>query len=309
MIRALRRLPPRIHTPRKTAGRPLLRQRTRIECAAKWSRLDLDPLLVKTQAFEAVDGTGGIIMSSARLRTAALGVAAVVVWTGLHVVTGRGAAPVMAQDKGGGSSAVGTFKTNTQPAAPEPAHQAVTLDPKQLEAVKQVNAYFNQFQTLKGTFLQTDPEKKRLRGKLYVKRPGKLRFEYNLPSRQLIVSDGEQVAIQDLDLKTDDRVPLDQTPFRMLLKKDVDILRDARISEVQDAEDLVILTIQDRSPDAPGRIRLFMSKLPQMELKEWVTTDAQGKDTRVELVNLTKSEEIDQALFKIVNPGFRQPNQ
>lgn len=309
MIRGPCRLLPRIHTPWKIAARPLLSERTLIECAAKRSRLDLDLLLVKTRSFEAVDEAGGNIMISARLRTAALVATAVVVWTGLPAITGPGVAPAMAQDKGGGSSPVGAFKTNTQPAAPEAGVQAVTLDPKQLEAVKQVNAYFNQFQNLKGTFLQTDPEKKRLRGKLYVKRPGKLRFEYNLPSRQLIISDGDQVAIQDLDLKTDDRVPLDQTPFRMLLKKDVDILRDARISEVQDAEDLVILTIQDRSPDAPGRIRLFMSKLPQMELKEWVTTDAQGKDTRVELANLTRSEEIDQALFKIVNPGFKAPNQ
>ncbi len=209
-------------------------------------------------------------------------------------------------EKGAANPVGGTFKTSTQP---EPAVQGITLDAKQVETVKLVNAYFNQFQNLKGTFLQTDPEKKKLRGKIFVKRPGKLRFEYNLPSRQLIVSDGQQVAIQDLDLKTDDRVQLDQTPFRILLKNDVDILRDARISEVHEVDDLVVITLQDKSPDAPGRIRLFMSKLPQMELKEWVTTDSQGKDTRVELANLVKSEEIDQALFKIVNPGMKPNNQ
>lgn len=236
-------------------------------------------------------------MTGARTRMAALAALAVAALASGH--------PALAQDKGP-PNPVGSFKTSTQP---DTAVAAITLDAKQLEVVKEINAYFNQLKTLKGNFLQTDPEKKRLRGKIYVKRPGKLRFEYNLPSKQLIVADGQQVAIQDLDLKTDDRLALDQTPFRMLLKNDVDILRDARISEVQDAEDLVIISLQDKSPDAPGRIRLFMSKAPQLELKEWVTTDAQGKDTRVELSNLVKSEDIDQTLFKIVSPGMRPNNQ
>lgn len=236
-------------------------------------------------------------MSSVRIRIAAL-----VAFSFTAVACGQ----VSAQDKGPSSNPVGAFKTKTQP---EPAVAGVTLDAKQIEAVKQVNAYFNQLQGLKGTFVQTDPEKKKLRGKIFVNRPGKLRFEYNLPSRQLIVSDGQTVSIQDLDLKTDDPVPLDQTPFKMLLQKDVDILRDARISEVQEADDLIVVALQDKSSDVSGRIRLFMSKAPQIELKEWVATDSQGKDTRVELANLVKSDDLDPALFKIVSPGMRPNNQ
>lgn len=187
----------------------------------------------------------------------------------------------------------------------EPGVTGVTLDARQLEIVKSVTAYFNELHNLKGSFVQTDAEKQRLRGKFFVKRPGRLRFEYSLPSRQLIVSDGDKLAIQDLDLKTDDRLALDQTTFRLLLKKDVDLLRDARILEVQEADDLIILALQDKGADVTDRIRLFLTKTPAIELKEWVTTDAQGRNTRVELGNLVKSEEIDPALFKIVNPGMR----
>ncbi len=219
-----------------------------------------------------------------------------------------GTLPAKAQDSKGQSPSPVGGQWQTKPSS-ETAVSGVTLDAKQIEAVKLVSGYFNQFQNLKGSFVQIDPEKKKLRGKFYVKRPGKLRFEYNLPSRQLIVSDGQQVAIQDLDLKTDDRIALDQTPFRLLLRKDVDLLRDARISEVQDADDLLVITLQDKSPEAPGRIRLFMSKAPQLELKEWVTTDSQGKDTQVEVSNLVKSEEIDAAIFKIASPGMKAQNQ
>ena len=78
----------------------------------------------------------------------------------------------------------------------------------------------------------------------------------------MILSDGQYLAIQDHDLKTDDRVSLDQTPFRVLLRKDVDLLRDARILEVQDVDDVIVLALQDKSPDAPGRIKLFLAKKP-----------------------------------------------
>lgn len=181
-----------------------------------------------------------------------------------------------------------------------PAEQP--LDPKQAELVGKVSAYFNELRNLKGVFVQTGADNKRMRGRFYVKRPGRLRFEYAPPSKQLIISDGEMVSIQDLDINTDDRIALDQTPFRILLRKDVDILRDARILEVQEADDVAIVTLQDKSPDAPGRIKLFMSKSPRFELREWVTTDAQGIDTRLEVSGLVTSEEIDVALFKITSP-------
>jgi outer membrane lipoprotein-sorting protein len=138
-----------------------------------------------------------------------------------------------------------------------------------------------------------------MKGKFYIKRPGRFRFDYALPSKQIVISDGEYLAIQDLDLNNEDRVALDQTPFRLLLRKDVDIARDAKIVELHEAEDLIVLALQDKSPDAPGRIKLFISTQPVLEIKEWVTTDAQGVDTRVEVSQLVKGEDLDGKLFKI----------
>ena len=75
------------------------------------------------------------------------------------------------------------------------------------------------------------------------------------------------------------------------------------------ADDLIIVSLQDKSPHAPGLIRLFLSRAPEMELKEWVTTDAQGKDTRVEVSSIVKNETIDQAMFKIESPTFNKLKQ
>ena len=101
------------------------------------------------------------------------------------------------------------------------------------------------------------------------------------------------MAIQDHDLKTDDRSGLDKTPFRVLLRKDVDLLRDARILEVGEDDDRIVLALQDKNPDTPGRIKLFLQETATLELKEWITTDAQGLDTRVELTEFDKAEDLD----------------
>jgi len=192
-------------------------------------------------------------------------------------------------------AAAGTW---TQTIKREAAIAGEEFDKKQIELIQKVSVYFNQITELKGTFVQTSADNKRLRGKFYVKRPGRFRFDYNPPSRLVILSDGQYLAIQDHDMKTDDRVSLDNTPFRVLLAKDVDLLRDARILEVQDVDDVIVLALEDKSPDTPGRIKLFLGKKPGLELKEWITTDSQGLETRVELTELNKVDDLDPGLFK-----------
>jgi outer membrane lipoprotein-sorting protein len=186
----------------------------------------------------------------------------------------------------------------SQTVSKEPAVAGTAFDKKQLEVIQQVNLYFNQMTGLKGVFVQTGADNKRQKGKFYVKKPGRFRFDYALPSKLVIVSDGEYLAIQDLDMKTDDRVALDQTTFRVLLRKDVDLLRDAQILDVQDVDDVIVLALQDKSPETPGKIKLFLAKKPTLELREWITTDSQGLDTRMELNEVTRVEDIDPALFR-----------
>lgn len=178
-------------------------------------------------------------------------------------------------------------------------NQGITLDEAQTKVVQAVSDYFNGVSTLKGNFVQTTSDQKKMKGKFSLLRPGKFRFDYSLPSKQIIISDGEYLAIQDLDLNNEDRIALDQTPFRLLLRKDVDLVRDAKIMEVQQAEDLMVVALQDKSPDTPGRIKVYLSTKPAVELKEWVTTDAQGLETRVEIDNVIKGEQLDPVTFKI----------
>ncbi|WP_244531306.1 LolA family protein [Hyphomicrobium facile] len=197
------------------------------------------------------------------------------------------------------NSAKPAVKGWTGEVSPANSPDGITLDANQTKLVEQVSGYFQSIENLKGQFVQTDAENKRMKGKFFVKRPGRFRFDYALPSKQVIVSDGENLAIQDLDLNNEDRVSLDQTPFRLLLRKDVNLIRDARIIEVQQADDLIVLSLEDKDPNSPGKIKLYLATKPALELKEWVTTDPQGQATRIELSQLVKSDELDGNLFKI----------
>lgn len=179
----------------------------------------------------------------------------------------------------------------------------ITLDPTQSEIVSKINAYFNSLDNLSGRFVQTAADGKVMKGKFSMKRPGRFRFDYARPSLQVIISDGRFLAIQDHDLNNEDRVELDQTPFRLLLRKDVDLVRDALISEVQDGGDQIALTVRDKSPDTSGAIRLVFSTQPELQLKEWITRDAQGLDTRVEVGDLDRTTEVDPKQFVIKPMG------
>ena len=172
-------------------------------------------------------------------------------------------------------------------------------DPASQVLVKAVSDYFNSITSITGSFVQTTADQKRMKGKFSLLRPGRFRFDYALPSKQVIISDGQYIAIQDHDLNNEDRVELDQTPFRLVLRKEVDLARDARITEIEDRGESLSIGLQDKNPDTPGRIKLTLSKTPTLELKEWITTDAQGQDTRIEIIDLVKGEKLNPSLFAI----------
>jgi len=181
----------------------------------------------------------------------------------------------------------------------------IMLSPPQTALVGKISKYFSDLTTLKGRFVQTGADKKVMKGKFKMMRPGMFRFDYARPSLQVIISDGRYLAIQDHDLGNEDRISLDQTPFRVLLRKNVDLIHDANIIEVLETDDTIFLALQDKNPDAPGIIKLTFTKTPHIELSQWTTTDAQGLDTHVEVKNLVHGEKLSAKEFVIKAPKQR----
>ncbi len=186
-----------------------------------------------------------------------------------------------------------------------PQTSQFTAAREQVEVIEKINGYFNNLKNLEGDFLQTDADDKRKKGKFYIERPGKVRFDYSLPSKQKIISNGKYLAIEDHDMNTTDRYPLESTPFRLLLTKDVDLMRDANIIALDAGDNVVVVTLQDKEAGNGGQIRLFFD-WPKLQLKEWIISDPQGLNTRIQLAEMQLNKDADPKLFTF-SPGVGLP--
>lgn len=183
-------------------------------------------------------------------------------------------------------------------AAVEAAQAATPLiGDEQIKAVERINAYFNNITNLQGGFEQVDATNKRSTGRFYVQRPGKIRFDYAPPSGLRIVADGRFLAIEDADLRTVEKYPIQSTPFRLLLTEAVDLGRDSRIIGVESQEGSLAISLEDKSGDAAGSIRLMFESGSELQLKQWMITDAQGLTTRVTVNDIVSGRKVAADFF------------
>ncbi len=201
----------------------------------------------------------------------------------------------------------GTWETETL-IRPEASDKEIT-DSEALEIIEKVNAYFNGLKKAKAEFVQFEANNEKKTGDFYFKRPGKVRFDYDRPSRMKIISNGEYLAVENHDLRTSDRYPLESTPFKLLLSEEVDLLKTARILSIDKGEDVLILTLEDKSGESAGQIRLFFRTDPELQLASWIITDAQGVTTRVDLAELERDVQLSAELFEFSDIGLPSFNR
>ncbi|MET3526648.1 LolA family protein [Phenylobacterium koreense] len=165
-------------------------------------------------------------------------------------------------------------------------------------------AYLQDLTEAKGRFVQTDARGSVTQGSIYIKRPGKARFEYDKPSGLLVVSDGGNVSIADSRLKTFDAYPLMATPLSIFLSRQIRLDKGINITRVSKMADGFSITARDGKKQAEGQITLTFSDSP-LALIGWTVTDAQGASTRIRLTNLTRTSGLPASLFVLKDPRPR----
>ena len=182
---------------------------------------------------------------------------------------------------------------------PSAPRQARGVDASARDIATQVNNYFNGIRFMQGDFVQIGPDGRRTTGKLYLDKPGKIRFQYNAPSPVEIIADGQSVAVRDRRLNTQDIYPLSQTPLRFLLSDRVDILRDANVTSVTRDPDYVIVMLEERQAIGGTNRLMILFNASDFALRQWTVFDAQGFETSVAVHNLDTTRRPDQRLFRI----------
>jgi outer membrane lipoprotein-sorting protein len=187
----------------------------------------------------------------------------------------------------------------TPPAPPPPIDTAT--------AIQKANAYFSTNSTMIGDFVQIGGDGRRSEGKIYVQRPGKLRFEYALPATLEIVADGMSVAVVDRKLGTKDVYFISQTPLKFLLKDQIDLSRDAQVVSVTSDANAVSILIEDKSTFGGTSFIKLMFDPVKFTLKQWQITDPQGYETLVSLFNVDLAKKPDPWLFGLAPPPAEHP--
>lgn len=184
------------------------------------------------------------------------------------------------------------MQLNPTAVAPEPL-DATT-------AVSRANDALNRMRAVTGQFVQVGPNGERAEGDFFLQRPGKLRFQYDPPSKLEVIADGSWVAIQDHQLRTTERYPLSATPLKLILSDNVDISSEASVNDIYEAGNFVTISLTADSSDTPGNLVLMFDR-QSFELLQWTITDAQGLETSIAINNVSPGLPSDPGLFNIID--------
>ncbi len=183
------------------------------------------------------------------------------------------------------------------------------LTPEEIDLINAVSAHNSAIGTMQGKFLQIDTQGQRIEGMFYLQRPGKIRFKYNPPSREEILSIGNGFYVIDRKEKTQYAYPQDKVPLRQFLDEKIDLLNAGLVAIDQSAAYLS-LTLQDETPAGTVKVALIFDKETQ-DLVQWVLTNPDGTDLTFSLYDVEKGVDIPKATFylnigdynKIDQPG------
>ncbi len=163
----------------------------------------------------------------------------------------------------------------------------------------ELSAYFNAIQTAEAEFTQINPDGSVARGRLYLHRPGRMRFEYEAPDPNLVIASAGSLNVFDARSNVGPSVyPLSRTPLHLILAERVDLSRARLVVDHYQDGPATVVVAQD--PDQPelGQIRLVFTDAP-ITLRQWIVTDDLGRSTVVVLGPLALGGTIPSALFNV----------
>ncbi|MEJ2457026.1 MAG: outer membrane lipoprotein carrier protein LolA [Novosphingobium sp.] len=169
-----------------------------------------------------------------------------------------------------------------------PAAPVLAASPDEARQLNQAVAALRGIATMKADFIQTDRNGQAVRGTLTLKRPGRIRFQYEKSAKMLIVSDGKAFTFIDYAVDQVQRWPISDSPLGALLDPHRDVVKFGKVIPTGNP-DVISIEVRDKSHPEYGVITLiFMRKASApggLELAYWVALDSQNQRTTIALSN------------------------
>lgn len=175
----------------------------------------------------------------------------------------------------------------------------------QTSQLDQAVAALRGISTMTADFTQTDRKGQTLSGKLTLKRPGKIRFEYGKGANMLVVSNGKSLYLVDYEVKQVQRWPISNSPLGALLDPSRDVKRYGKLVP-QGGDNVIGVEVRDTKRPEFGVITLVFVRDPSapggLELVSWVALDAQNGRTTVRLSNQRYGTAVADSAFTFRDP-------
>ena len=159
--------------------------------------------------------------------------------------------------------------------------------------------------TLRADFIQADPNGQRVKGVLTLKRPGKIRFQYEKGVPMLVVSDGSSLTFVDYEVRQVQRWPIKNSPLGALLDPGRDVSKYGRLMPTG-SDRIVSVEVRDKARPEYGAITLIFTRKADapggMELSSWAALDSQRRRTIVTLSNQQYGLAVPDNAFRYNDP-------
>jgi len=174
--------------------------------------------------------------------------------------------------------------------------------------IAKVEAHLAAVQSMTADFTQTDARNRVARGTLQLKRPGRIRFQYQ-GDDLLLVGNGAKLTFVDYAVGQKNSWDLNKTPLGILLgaRPDLD-----RITKVMPQPDKRVLLVRARDPRRPefGTLILAFVRSPSspggLLLEGWTAIDAQNKRTTIKLNSQRYNVAVPESAFTYAEPKKRR---
>ena len=169
-------------------------------------------------------------------------------------------------------------------------------DPYSLENLSE---YLANSKFLKANFFQVNADGSESSGSILIKRPGRMRFEYDKPDNILVLVAAGALAI--FDPKGDQgpmTYPIRNNPISLLLNSEIDLINSGMVSNYKKALGEAVLVIRDPIKPERGSVELLFSGT-QPELKKFTVKNENGTSTSIVLEDTEYPKNINDTLFSI----------
>lgn len=173
-----------------------------------------------------------------------------------------------------------------------------------------VQQHLSAMGSLTADFTQTDRSGQVQAGRLTLKQPGRIRFQYAPGNPLLIVADGRSLTMIDYEVRQVQRWPVRNSPLAVLIDPQANLIRYGRLADTATPE---TISVEVRDPARPeyGMITMVFTRDAAspagLRLFGWVALDAQRNRTSIRLTNQRYNVAVADNAFRWRDPRAQGP--